>query len=140
MVPQCCMLLCSCVYGLQQYVHLNNSCPLCFLFVLFYDFEYLEMEIPANTKQFCFGKLSPLSSYAHLYTWQQSESCTALINKTNKLLSYTEYYVDNFIRLDPGLKREYQCLILRCVYAVRFPFLWNILVCCKFHLQHTRRS
>ena len=30
MVPQCYMLLCPCVYGLQQYGHLRNSCPLCF--------------------------------------------------------------------------------------------------------------
>ena len=28
---QCYMLLCPYVYGLQQYGHLNNSCPLCFL-------------------------------------------------------------------------------------------------------------
>ena len=31
-VPECYMLLNPCVYGLQQYGHLNNSCPLCFLF------------------------------------------------------------------------------------------------------------
>ena len=31
MVPQCYMLLCTCVYGLQRYGHLYNSCPLCFL-------------------------------------------------------------------------------------------------------------
>ena len=30
-VPQYYMS-CPCVYGLQQYGHLNNSCPLCFLF------------------------------------------------------------------------------------------------------------
>ena len=32
MVPQCYILLFPCVYGLQQYGHLINSCPLCFLF------------------------------------------------------------------------------------------------------------
>ena len=31
-VSQFYMLLCPCVYGLQQYGDLNNSCPLCFLF------------------------------------------------------------------------------------------------------------
>ena len=31
-VPQCCMLICPCVYGINQYGHLNNSYPLCFLF------------------------------------------------------------------------------------------------------------
>ena len=29
---QCYMLLGLCAYGLQQYGHLNNSSPLCFLF------------------------------------------------------------------------------------------------------------
>ena len=28
MVPQFDMLLCSCVYGLQKYSHLNYSCPI----------------------------------------------------------------------------------------------------------------
>ena len=29
---QCYRLLCSCVYGLKQYVPVNKSCPFCFLF------------------------------------------------------------------------------------------------------------
>ena len=32
MVPQCCMLLSLCVYGLQRYGHLYDSGSLCFLF------------------------------------------------------------------------------------------------------------
>ena len=31
-VSQCYMLLCLCVYGLQRYGHMYNSCPLCFQF------------------------------------------------------------------------------------------------------------
>ena len=33
MFPKCYMLLCPCVYGLQQYGHLNNSshCASCFV-------------------------------------------------------------------------------------------------------------
>ena len=31
-VPQCYMVVYPCVYGLEQYGHLNNSWPLCFLF------------------------------------------------------------------------------------------------------------
>ena len=34
-VPRCYTWLHSCVYGLQQYGHLNNSCPLCFQFSSF---------------------------------------------------------------------------------------------------------
>ena len=30
--PQCYMLLCPCIYRLERYGHLNNSCRLCFLF------------------------------------------------------------------------------------------------------------
>ena len=36
-VPQCYMFQCPCVYGLEQYGELNNSCQVCFLFVLFCD-------------------------------------------------------------------------------------------------------
>ena len=41
MVSQCCMLLCPCIYGLQQCGHLNKNCSLCFLFcsVLSYKIE-----------------------------------------------------------------------------------------------------
>ena len=39
MLPQCYMLLCQCVYGLQKYDHLNNSCPFCFLFDLICDLK-----------------------------------------------------------------------------------------------------
>ena len=31
-VPRCYLNLCPCVYRLKQCGHLNNTCPLCFLF------------------------------------------------------------------------------------------------------------
>ena len=41
MVPQCYILLCSCVYGLQQNGRLNKSCPFVMLpvLVMFYNLK-----------------------------------------------------------------------------------------------------
>ena len=49
MVPQRFMLLC--VYGFEQYCHLNDSCKFCFLFCVVFEFK---KEIGKKRSCYCF--------------------------------------------------------------------------------------